>query len=161
MAESAAARRTTVVIERIFDAPRELVWRALTDPERVKKWWGPEHYDCPAAKIDLRVGGSYRFAMRGPDGQTNWSGGVYREIVPLERIVWTDSFMDEDGNRIPASQLGIPGDWLDEQLVTMTLEDIDGKTKLTLHHEDMPNEMAEDATAGWNSSLDKLAASLR
>ena len=155
------ATRSTVHIERTFDAPRELVWKAWTDPARVREWWGPEHYDCPDAKIDLRVGGSYRFAMRGPDGATHWSGGVYREIVPVERIVCTDSFMDADGNHISASQIGIPGDFPDELLVTLTFEDLGGKTKLTVRQEGMPNEMLADATAGWNSSLDKLAATLR
>jgi uncharacterized protein YndB with AHSA1/START domain len=100
--------------------------------------------------------------MRGPDGNTHYSGGVYREIVPLERIVCTDSFMDADGNHVAASTIGLPGDWPDELLLTVTFSDAPGgRTKVSIRHEGMPTAMADDATAGWNSSLDKLEALLR
>src|SRR5207249_10001297 len=69
------------------------------DPERAKRWWGPEGFTAPFIKIDLRVGGKYLFCMRSPDGKDYWSTGVYREIVPLQRIVSTDSFADEKGDR--------------------------------------------------------------
>ena len=111
--------------------------------------------------MDLRVGGTYRFAMRGPDGDTNWSGGVYREIVPLERYVATQGFMDADGNRVNASTIGLPGDWPDEGRLTVTFEEVPGgKTRVTISQEGMPVEHVQDNIAGWNSSLDKLAASL-
>lgn len=150
-----------IVITRVFDAPRELVWKAWTDPERLMRWWGPKNYTSPAAKIDLRVGGTYLFCMRTPEGQDTWSGGTYREIVPMERIVATDHFADERGNNIPASTYGLEGDWPDELLVTVTFEDLDGKTKLTLRHAGIPaGEMPGMTAEGWNQSLDKLAASL-
>jgi uncharacterized protein YndB with AHSA1/START domain len=69
-----------LVIERIFDAPRELVWRAWTDPERMKRWWGPKDFTAPHITIDLRVGGKYVSCMRGPDGNDFWSTGVYRKL---------------------------------------------------------------------------------
>jgi uncharacterized protein YndB with AHSA1/START domain len=154
--------RSTVHIERTFDAPRELVWKAWTDPARVREWWGPEHYDCPDAKIDLRVGGYWRFAMRGPDGATHYSGGVYRDVTPMDRLVYTDNFMDAEGNRMEAAAIGLPGDWPDELILTVTFADAPGgKTVVTITHQGMPNEMLENATLGWNSSLDKLAASLQ
>ncbi len=151
-----------IVIERIFDAPREAVWKAWTEPERVMRWWGPNGYSSPVAKIDLRIGGKYLYCMRTPEGQDTWSGGTYREIVPMERIVASDHFADEQGNVVAAATYGLEGDWPDELLVTVTFEDLGGKTKLTLRHAGMPvGEMPGMATEGWNQSLDKLAESLR
>ncbi len=150
-----------IVIERIFDAPREAVWKAWTEPERVMRWWGPNGYSSPAAKIDLRVGGKYLFCMRTPEGQDTWSGGTYREIVPMERIVASDHFADEHGNVVAASTYGLEGDWPEDLLVTVTFEDLGGKTKLTLRHAGFPaGDMPGMAAEGWNQSLDKLAAYL-
>ena len=150
-----------LVITRIFDAPRELVWRAWTDPERVMRWWGPKGFTSPACQIDLRVGGRYLWCMRSPEGQDLWSTGVYREIVEPERIVCTNSFADADGNPVPASYYGITEDLPLETLSTLTFEDHEGKTKLTLRTEGLPDgEMRKGADAGWNEAFDKLAESL-
>ena len=166
MAETANAPSTSAqqefVIERIFDAPRELIWKAWTDPERVMRWWGPKGFTSPACQVDLRVGGTYLWCMRSPEGQDLWSTGVYREIVPFERIVCTNSFADENGNVVPAAHYGITADHPLEMVTTVTFEDIGGKTRLTLRQEGMlAGEMSEMATAGWNESFDKLAESLR
>jgi uncharacterized protein YndB with AHSA1/START domain len=150
-----------LVITREFNAPRELVWKVWTDPERMKRWWGPQNFTAPVCKIDLRVGGAYLYCMRSPEGQDYWTTGVYREIVPLERIVCTDSFADEKGNQVPASHYGMGGDWPSELLVTVTFEDHEGKTKLTLRHAGIPaGEMSDLTKAGWNESFDKLAEAL-
>jgi uncharacterized protein YndB with AHSA1/START domain len=150
-----------LVITRIFDAPRELVWKAWTEPERMQRWWGPENFTAPVCKIDLRVGGVYHFCMRSPEGQDFWSTGVYREIVEPARLVCTDSFADEQGNVVPASHYGMPGDWPLELLVTVTFEDEGGKTKMTLRQTGIPSgQMSEMTEAGWNGSFDKLAAEL-
>lgn len=150
-----------LVIERVFDAPLENVWKAWTDPEEFKKWWGPEHFTAPVAEIDLREGGAYLNCMRSPDGQDYWTTGTYREIVPMERLVYTDSFADEKGNVVPGSHYGMGDDFPLEMTVTVTFEEQDGKTKMTLHHAGMPaGDMADQAGAGWNQSFDKLAASL-
>jgi len=146
-----------LIISRIFDAPRELVWKVWTVPDLIMRWWGPEGFTAPVAKIDLRVGGKYLYAMRSPEGKDFWSTGIYRELVPPERIVATDSFADEKGNVVPASHYGMTGDWPSELLATMTFEDQKGKTKFTLRHEGLPpGEMTESAKAGWNGSFDKL-----
>jgi len=151
-----------LVIERIFDAPRELVWKAWTDPEHVMRWWGPKGYTTPFCKIDLRVGGTYLTCMRSPDGKDYWSTGVFREIVPLERIVSTDSFADEAGNVVSASTYGMPGEWPLELLVTVTFADHEGKTKFTLRHTGLPAGTLRDQTgAGWSESFDKLAGVLK
>jgi uncharacterized protein YndB with AHSA1/START domain len=153
--------KTELIITRIFDAPRDLVWKAWTEPERVKKWWGPKNFTAPVSKIDLRVGGKYLSCMRGPDGKDYWSTGVYREIVPMERIVSTDSFADEKGTVVPASHYGMTGDWPMELLVTVTFEEAGGKTKMILRHEGIPSGMMRELTeTGWSESFDKLAETI-
>lgn len=145
-------------IMRTFDAPRELVWKAWTEPERVKRWWGPKEFTAPFCKIDLRVGGVSLYCMRSPDGKDYWSTGVYREIVKPERIVCTDSFADEKGNVVPATHYGMSADFPLEMLVTVTFEEHEGKTKLTLIHVGIPAGADRDgAKQGWNESFDKLA----
>jgi len=171
-ATSSPTTEQALVIERIFDAPRELVWKAWTDPEMAKKWWGPTAFTAPAAEIDLRVGGKILLAMQSPEfneGRPIWSTGVYREIVPFERLVMTDCFADEKGNVVPATHYGMTEDFPLEMLVTVTFEDVGGlpigqagKTKMTLRHEGLPGgEVRDGAGVGWNESLDKLAESLK
>lgn len=151
-----------IVVTRIFDAPRELVWKAWTDSERMKLWWGPAVFTAPVCKIDLRVGGKYLFCMRSPQGQDYWSTGVYREIVPPSRLVYVDNFADAQGNIVPASHYGLPGDWPSQIVVTVTLEEENGKTKMTMRQQGIPSGMMSEMTSqGWNGSFDKLAASLK
>jgi uncharacterized protein YndB with AHSA1/START domain len=105
----------------------------------------------------LRVGGSFLFCMRSPEGRDIWSTGVYREIVPFERIVSTDSFADEKGNIVPATHYGMDPGFPRELLVTVTFEERDGKTKVTLRHDGIPpGEYIKKTRDGWNQSLDKL-----
>ena len=149
-------------ITRIFDAPRELVWKTWTEPERLMLWWGAKDITSPACKIDFRVGGKYHICMRMPDGQNVWSTGVYKEIVPLERIVCTDSFADADGNVVSGTYYGLEEDFPLELLMIVTFEDLDGKTKMILRHHGLPTgEMAEMTEQSWNQSFDKLAESLK
>lgn len=151
-----------LIITRIFDAPREVVWKAWTDPEEVKKWWGPKSFTAPFINIDLRVGGKYLFCMRGagPDGVVRdfWSTGVYRDIVPLKRLAITDSFADEKGNVVPATYYGMSDIPL-ECLVIVTFEDHGGETMFTLKYPSVEGINASDLAnmkQGWNESLDKL-----
>ena len=145
-------------IIRIFEAPRERMWKAWTHPDLMKRWWGPKGFTSPYCKIDFRVGGKFLNCIRSPEGKEYWSTGVYREIVPLERIVCTDSFADEKGNVVPATQYGMSADIHLEMLVTVTFEEHEGKTTLTLQHVGIPAGAERDgACLGWNQSLDKLA----
>ncbi|MDD5144486.1 SRPBCC domain-containing protein [Methanoregula sp.] len=147
-----------ILITRFFDAPREFVWRAWTEPELVRMWWGPKDYTCPSCTIDLRIGGSYLYCMRSPEGRDIWSTGVFREIVLSERLVCTDNFADEKGNVVPATSNGMSPDIPLEMIVTVTFEDQSGRTRLTLRHAGLPaGEMNDLTRAGWNESLDKLA----
>jgi uncharacterized protein YndB with AHSA1/START domain len=140
------------------------VWKAWTNPEEIKRWWGPKNFTAPFVKIDFRVGGKYLLAMRGPDGKDYWNTGIYKEISPMERIVVTDSFSDEKGNVVPATYYGMGEGFPLEMTAEFTFEDDNGKTKFTLKYLRMGNLRAEDRKnmeQGWTESFDKLAASLQ
>lgn len=160
-----------IVIERVFDAPRELVWKAWTDPEMIKKWWGPEGFTAPSIKIDFREGGKYIYAMQGPKGsewdRVMYSSGVFKEIIPHEKIVSTDYFSDENGNKIKPSDEGQDENFPTEMSVTITFDEReDGKTKLTIFYPKVENEAQYEAMLksgmkeGWSSSLDKMEKAL-
>ncbi len=150
-----------LVITRIFDASREQVWQEWTDPDQIKRWWGPKEFTAPFIELDFRIGGIYLYCMRGPDGKDYWSTGVFREIVPMEKIIATDNFADDHGKVVPPSYYGMPGDKPFEAVVIVTFEEQDGKTKLTLRHLGLPPDTIRDAEAGWSTSLDKLTADLQ
>ncbi len=151
------------VISRVFDAPRELVWEAFADPERMKHWFGPKGSTVVSSNMDLRVGGTYHGAMRNPDGQVMWAKFVYREVTPPERLSWVHSFSDKNGGltRHPLSAT-----WPLELLTTVTFEEAPaGKTKLTLRwspinateEERQTFEAAHGGiTQGWGGTFERL-----
>ena len=152
-----------IVISRTIDAPRDVVFRAWTEPDRVSRWWGPKGFTSPINKIDLRVGGKYLTSMRSPDGHMFWSTGVYKEIVPNERLVLTDSFADEKGNIVPASYYGMTGEFPLESTIVITFEEHEGKTKMTMTYPDIKgiaDEHRRNMMQGWNEQFDKLEADL-
>lgn len=136
-----------LVITRIFDAPRDLVWKAWTEPERMVRWFGPRGFTSTVIKADFRTGGAYRLHMRSPEGNDHWLQGVYREIVEREQLVSTYAWADAEGK--PTRP---------ETLLTVTLEDRSEKTLLTLHQAVFESVTARDLhNGGWSSSLDRLA----
>ena len=148
-------------IERIFDAPRELVWKTWTTPELIMQWWGPEYFTSPICKVDLRVGGKYLFCMRGPDGTDYWSGGTYNEIVPFEKLVCTDAFANEKGEQIDPASFGFDPNFPKENVVTITFEDMGDKTKLTVLYVVESEAILEimrkvQMKEGWETSLNKF-----
>lgn len=150
-----------ILITRLLDAPREFAWRAWTEPDLIKMWWGPKNFTCPSCTVDLRVGKTYLFCMRSPEGKDFWSTGVYREVVRPEKIVCTDNFADEKGTIVPASYYGMSPDFTGELILTVTFGEQAGRTLLTLRHAGIPAGKMNDLTrAGWNESLDKFAAVL-
>jgi uncharacterized protein YndB with AHSA1/START domain len=151
-----------VLITRVFDAPRDLVFKAWTDCERLTRWWGPKGFTTPLCKIDLRPGGVSHYCMRSPEGRDYCGKGVYREVIEPERIVFTDSFADEEGNVVPATYYGMSADYPLEMLVTVTFAEHEGKTKLTLEHAlgSVPASERDLCKQGWSESLDKLAEHL-
>ena len=155
----------TVVITREFAAPVEKVWAAWTEPEQIKKWWGPKTFTAPTVQMDFREGGNYFFSMQSDvwaDGREMFSTGTYKEIVPMRKIVCTDSFADEQGKVVSASYYGMPAEIPLELEVTVEFEVLgNGHTKMTLTHVGMIASETDDMTNGWNESFDKLAESLR
>ncbi len=136
-----------LTITRTFDAPRSLVFAAWTDPAHLMKWWGPRGYTPQSCEVDLRPGGVYRFCMRSPEGKDNRMHGAYREVVKPERLVLAGSWVDADGKPIGPTSI-----------LTLTFEDVGGKTRMTLHNRIFESEAARDAHyRGWNSALDCLA----
>jgi len=122
------------VMERVFEAPRELVWRALTDPERIPRWWGKREHTMTVEEMDVRVGGRWRWVAHTPDGDAPFSG-EYLEIEAPGRLVNTEMF------DVPPYNEGEPA------IVIQTLEDIDGRTKLTSRSRFPSAEALEGALA--------------
>ena len=147
----------TVSIQRAFDMPIDKVWKAWTTEENLKKWWGPRNYTCPVCNIDLKVSGKYIASMKDKNkGDVIWSTGVYKEIIPQQKLVMTDSFSDSNSNVVSAYEAGLPGEWPRELMITVELKEINGKTEMTLTQEPMPTDMFEDCISGWNECFDKL-----
>ena len=151
-----------VIITREFDAPRETVFKAWTDCDRLTRWWGPKGFTTPLCKIDLRPEGVFHNCMRSPEGRDYCGKAVYSEIKEPERIIYTDFFVDEEGNPVPATYYGISPDWLQETLVTVTFAEHKGGTELTLRHSvgSVPASERDMCQQGWSEMLDKLAGDL-
>jgi uncharacterized protein YndB with AHSA1/START domain len=132
-----------VVITRILDAPRALVFKAWTDPEHLAKWFGPRGFSTTVIENDARTGGAYHFHMRAPNVDDHWRG-TYREVIAPERIVftWPTTMRHPE----------VTG-----TIVTVTLQDVGGKTRLTLRHATFQTiAQRDDHNGGWNSALDRL-----
>ncbi|MBI4666455.1 MAG: SRPBCC domain-containing protein [Nitrospinae bacterium] len=150
-------RGRELVITRILDAPRDLVFKAWTDRERLLRWWAPKGFTTPSVSVDLRPGGSFNYCMRSPEGRDFWGKGQYQEIIKPLLIIYMDSFTDEKGNTVPASYYGMNPDFPQETLVTVRFIEEPGKTRLTLRHTVIgAAEELEAMRQGWNEMLDRL-----
>ena len=155
------------VLERTFDAPRELVFRVWTDVEHLKHWWGPKGFEVMHCTNDLRPGGAMHYGLRGPDGNAMWARWVFREVVPPERLVFVSSFSDEAGGVTRAPFFD--GGWPLETLTTLTFTERDGRTTLNMVGIPINATEAERALfkdthqsmqGGWTGTLDQLTAYL-
>ena len=149
----------SVVIERHFDAPVELVWKMWTESEHFAAWYGPTGATIPVAKMNVRVGGSRHIcmAMETPNGPMQmWFVGEFLEIVANERLVYTEAMSDEDGNVISPAQMGMPEGHPETTQVIVELEPVDGKTKMTMTHIGVPAD--SPGASGWGMAFDKLNA---
>ncbi len=142
-----AAERREVVVTRAFDAPRALVFEAWTRPEHVARWWAPRGFTLPACELDFRPGGAYRMVMQGPDGSRYPFHGVYREIVPGERIVFTAVIAPTRGDAV---------------VTTVVFEDEGAGTRVTVR-QTVPalEHAARGQRQGWTETLEHLAEHLR
>ncbi|MEO6971554.1 MAG: SRPBCC domain-containing protein [Chthoniobacterales bacterium] len=135
-----------LVITRLFDAPRELAFRMFTEIEHIRQWGGPHDYPLVHAEGDLRPGGKWRSCLRArKSGEKMWQSGVYREIVPPERLVYTFAWEEENGNTP------------NETLITITFANDNGKTRMTFRQAPFVSAESRDGhRKGWNSSFDRL-----
>lgn len=143
--EATATSERSLTITRIFDAPRSLVFKVWTEREHLMHWCGPRDFTILFSEADFRQGAAYRTCLRSPEGKDYWLQGVYREIVELERLVFTHAWEDEDGKL------------KHETLVTVTLAEHHGKTKLTFQQAIFKSVEARDShLEGWSECLDRL-----
>jgi uncharacterized protein YndB with AHSA1/START domain len=157
------------VISRVYDAPRDRVWKAWTEAERLKKWWGPAGFKVHTCKVDLRPGGFFHYGMTAPDGSDMWGKMAYREIEAPKKLVFINSFSDPKGGvtRHPWHQA-----WPLELLSTITFDEQGpGKTKVTVHW--VPaggsselecktfDEGRDSMKQGWGGTLEQLANDLK
>jgi uncharacterized protein YndB with AHSA1/START domain len=139
----------TVDIVRTFDAPRALVWKAWTDPKMMAEWFGPRHFTSSVPEYDVRAGGNLRIVMHGPDGNDYPMKGVFREVVPPEKLVFSNIALDNDGNHLLEGE------------TTVTLTEQGGKTTLRVQSRavgrvPMAPQMLAGMNAGWTQSIDKM-----
>jgi uncharacterized protein YndB with AHSA1/START domain len=152
-------QQESVVIERTFDATADLIWRMWTEPEHFKAWYGPQGAVIPVAKMDVRVGGSRLVGMEmvTPNGPMQmWFTGEYREVVENERLVYTESMSDENGNVLLPAELGMPEGHPTTTEVIVELEEVGGRTRMVMTHVGIPKD--SPGAAGWTMAFDKLAA---
>ena len=125
-------KKKDLVIMRVFDAPVAAVWKAWTDPEQVKLWWGPDHFTCPSAKIDFREGGTSLVCMRAPKefgGQDMFSTWAYTKISPMTSFEYIPNLADKDGKKTDPVKLGLPADFPMDQRHKVAFKDLgNGKT---------------------------------
>ena len=144
-----------VVVERTFDAPIDIIWKMWTEPEHFKIWYGPKGFTVPITEMDVQVGGKHLFCMemQTPNGSRKmWSTGEYREVVPQTRLVYSDSQADEHGNVVPSPD---EANYPTTTEVTVLLEDLGGRTKMTMKHAGVPTAEG-GASSGWEQAFAKM-----
>lgn len=150
-----------IEVIKTFNAPVEMVWKVWTDPELVKRWWGPKHFISPVAKIDFREGGKSIVSMRAPKemgGREFYSVWAYVKIIPLKTIEFIQSLSDEDGNKTDPAKLGMPADFpVDIKTVVNFRKISDNQTEMTVTEYADFGTISEFAQIGLEQSLDKMA----
>lgn len=137
-----------LVLTRVFDAPRALVFDAWTQAAHFARWFGPEGATMPHCSIDLRVGGAMHFCVQEAGGERVWGKWLFREIRPPEKLVFVDSFADEAGNIV--ERPGFPR----EMLITVTFAEHDGATRVTVRHDGLVTDQGE--VQGWKEGFARL-----
>lgn len=146
-----------VEIQRDFDAPVETVWKMWTDPELFRRWYGPKGMTVPVAEMDLVVGGTRKICIEmasSERGMSMWFIGVYKEITPPSRLVYTESMCDANGMIISPESMGMPEGTPDITEVVVELQDRGGRTRMTMRHVGVPEGSA--GQGGWMQAFDKL-----
>lgn len=144
--------KSEVTVTRIFNAPRELVFRAFAEPEQVRQWWGPAGWEMPVCTMDFRPGGEWRYCIRNADGEEHCARAVYHEIVPPERLVFSDEIVDAQGRPIAGPPV---------KRMTVIFDGLGEKTQITVHVQlaspaDLEKLMAMGFKQGFAQALDNL-----
>jgi len=163
--EAHSDHKQDLVVTRVFDAPIESVWRAWTDGEQVMRWWGPNRFICPLAKIDFREGGTSLVCMRAPKefgGQDFYSTWHYRKIVPRELIEYIHNLTDKEGNKIDPVTLGMPADFPQDQRHSVVFKPLGtNRTQITVtEYAWNVGNMLDMSKLGLKQCLDKMGAAL-
>ena len=149
-----------VTVTRIYNAPVEMVWKTWTEPELVMRWWGPDKFSCPSAKIDFRQGGVSLVTMRAPKefrGQDSYSIWAYTKIIPMRRIEFVQNLSDKDGNKTNPTLLGMPGDFPIDIQTVVTFRGLDnGKSEMTVTEFADFGQMTKFAKLGLEQCLEKM-----
>lgn len=150
-----------VVIERILDAPAELVWNMWTEAEHFAAWYGPTGATIPVATMDVHVGGSRLICMEmpTPNGTMQmWFSGEYLDVVKNKRLVYTESMVDEHGTILEPTDVGMPADHRTTTEITVEFDDLGDRTRMVMTHAGIPAD--SPGALGWTMALDKLATYL-
>lgn len=140
-----------LVLTRLFDAPRELVFRCWTEPGDLAKWFGPAGFTAPSVTVNATEGGAWRTCIRNAEsGEEYWASGVYLEVVPPQRLVFSFRWDPREGQP------------LEDTLVTVTLADLDGKTEMTFQQSGFLTDASRDGhEEGWRETFEDLLAYVR
>jgi uncharacterized protein YndB with AHSA1/START domain len=158
-AEDAMAPLVThdVVVTRTFDATPEEVWRAWTEDERVMQWWGPDGFTSPAARMDVRTGGSSVVAMRSPEGHDMWMVWAYTRVEPYSRIEYVQNLSDETGTVIDPASVGMPPEFPRDVATVVTLTPVGDRTEVTIREQTTTSEfMMEMSQMGLEQVMNKM-----
>ena len=156
-------KQRNVEVTRVFDAPVEQVWQAWSEPEQVKRWWGPTGFTCPLAEMDFRVGGTSLVCMRAPaefGGQDMYNTWTYVDIVPGQRLEYILKFSDAQGQSIDPAEVGVPAGVPREVRNVNLFRDLgNGQTELAITEYGYATDQAHDLSKmGMEQCLDKMAA---
>jgi len=151
----------SIVVRRLFDAPPEAVWNAWTRDEQVMRWWGPDNFTAPAAKMDVREGGTSLVCMRSPDGQDMWMTWDYTRVEPGKRLEYVQNLSDEAGNRLDPGAIGMPPEFPRDVRTVVTVRPVGDKTETTITETTTTSEfMLKMSTMGLEQCLDKMGTTL-
>ncbi len=151
-----------MTLERSFSAPIEKVWEALTNADKLKKWWSPPGFKASGISVDLKKGGIFGYCFKGSEDQEFWGRGVYQTIEQPKFLSWLDTFTDSKGNPVPSSHYGMPGEEIIESLVEFRLTAENDITTMNMVGENpYDDSMLEDMIKGWNGMFDKLEVLLK
>jgi uncharacterized protein YndB with AHSA1/START domain len=156
-AAMAAVITHDIAVIRTFDASPQEVWRAWTEDAYVMRWWGPDGFTSPVAKMDVRVGGTSHVAMRSPDGHDIWMNWVYTRVEPHARIEYVQNLADETGAVIDPTSVGLPPEFPRDVATVVTLTPVGDRTEVTItEHTTTSEGMMKMSQMGLEQCLDKM-----